>query len=330
MDTGDTQKSARRTIASAAAAAMLGIGVLGASAVPAQAAPAGGTGLCQAPTDAGSPGAEPNEGQWLEGHGTAPAAFTLPHPAGQFGAFEQNGVSSPKFEVKVPAGAGDSTLVNAPDGQYDVKIGDGTCGQTQVFPVKDGVLDLSEHPLIAQDLGHQMVQIRGLVTPEFAEGAAGGPIYLDPDGKPSSAPQLEMGTVYSNGADLEPVMTEENAHQTRVLGVPVRQIGLESLTVGAVDPRTAAEVVEQNPQVDITYRDSVTGNAVTVDAGTTWKQDGPTAAVLEGEVLPQLPSGRYTLSYRDSAGEQHRMFLLLGDDDRDPRAADQQLYSLPY
>ncbi|MCT1357256.1 hypothetical protein [Rothia kristinae] len=56
MDTGDTQKSARRTIASAAAAAMLGIGVLGASAVPAQAAPAGGTGLCQAPTDAGSPG----------------------------------------------------------------------------------------------------------------------------------------------------------------------------------------------------------------------------------------------------------------------------------
>ncbi|MCT1357255.1 hypothetical protein [Rothia kristinae] len=230
----------------------------------------------------------------------------------------------------MPAGAGDSTLVNAPDGQYDVKIGDGTCGQTQVFPVKDGVLDLSEHPLIAQDLGHQMVQIRGPVTPEFAEGAAGGPIYLDPDGKPSSAPQLEMGTVYSNGADLEPVMTEENAHQTRVLGVPVRQIGLESLTVGAVDPRTAAEVVEQNPQVDITYRDSVTGNAVTVDAGTTWKQDGPTAAVLEGGVLPQLPSGRYTLSYRDSAGEQHRMFLLLGDDDRDPRAADQQLYSLPY
>ena len=45
MDTGDTQKSARRTIASAATAAVLGIGVLGASAVPAQAAPAGGTGL---------------------------------------------------------------------------------------------------------------------------------------------------------------------------------------------------------------------------------------------------------------------------------------------
>ena len=314
----------------AAAAAALGLGVTGFGLTSAQAAPAGGAGPCTVTTSGDEQAAEHNGSAWKDEHGTAPVGHTYSEGAGRSGTFAQEGPGAETFRLSVPSADAERSAqeVDAPEGVYEVLIGDGECGTVTQGRVEDGVLDLSGEQLLSGKRGDQMVQVRGPLTEEAAEGAAGDEKrYVGRDGSPSEFPQVEAGTGFSAEKTLSLLVSAEAVQAGSPHGVPTYRTGLEKLTFNPSS--TAADPAETNAPVQVSYRDARTGDLVTVDSGASWSRNSAGETTLEGGVLPELPSGRYTFSYVDEEGDDVKFFVMLGDGEQHG-TPDNPLYADPF
>lgn len=216
---------------------------------------------------------------------------------------------STEFTFKV---RGDHGMVNAPDGKYQLSVGDALCGQMTTVTVKDGKVDASGNDAIRQAAGQQIVQVRGplLDDDEAAKPENALTPYVGTDGKPSHFPSINAGATYL--ADQHLAMAFDDGTRTPVQATT----GLQSMITGAKNVEVSdfgTGVLPDSGPVPATlsYTDAETGKLVTVDSGNLVK-DG-SRWTLDNDIVSKLPTGRFWLTVHGKDGQEQKMFFMIGD-----------------
>lgn len=315
-----------RPAAAGLAALALGLGsVAGLGALPANAQdPAPSAQVAGQDTTANSE----NRTAWLEQHGTAPLGYTSGRGTGPtWSPVIQQGLGATSFQLRVPDPE-NHLPVAAPDGTYQVDVGDGSTGQKDFVEVRDGVANLGENATLKAAKGSEMVQFQG----PLLKGASGEnpdePRFLGSDGKPSTLPQIHAGSIYSAETAMAALPDEESMNNSGPHGVYTENEGNDAITF---NPESTYVIPEgDHPEVNVTYKDAATQKPVTVPTEATFGKNQAGELQLQGGVLPQLPSGRYTLSFTDREGTEMNFYMMVGDPNRTPEAGDSAMYDLPY
>lgn len=320
------QKSFARPALTGLAALALGIGsVAGLGALPANAQePAPTVHTAGQNTAANSQ----NRTAWLEHYGTAPLGYTSGRGTGPtWSPVSQQALGSTSFQLRVPD-AETHQPVAAPDGTYQVDVGDGSTGQKDLVEVRDGVADLGDNATLKAAKGSEMVQFQGPLLNGDTDENSGQPRFLGSDGKPSELPQFHAGTIYSAKTTMAPLLDQDAINNSGPHGVLTKNEGIDAITI---NPESTYVLPDgDQPEVNVTYKDAATQKPVTVPTGATFGKNDRGELQLQGGVLPQLPSGRYTFSFTDREGTEINFYMMVGDPNRTPEAGDTATYDLPY
>lgn len=315
-------------VAATMAAAALGFGTILGAASPARAAlPQHDVQCVQGPA-VGQPGLA-EDSPWKAAHGTAPIPFSgLPAAGGMSEKVMQTAPGSDRFRIE--SGLKDHMGVGpAPDGKYEVKIGNGLCGTDLTASAADGILDLSQaQDFIAEAHGQLMVQVKGPLNPDAATNADRP--YLDLMDRPTKdIPALAQGGIAYDSSNLTvPVDSAGNSARDKSTGLPVHDVGTDDIPLMTTAPLPVPNTA--NISVDASYRDAATGEVVTVPHAAYLGRNAQGQVSIQQGQLADLPSGRYTFSFTDDDGAYHQVVVLLADGNHQDVPGESQLYSDPF
>ena len=316
-------------VVAVAAAAALGLGTLGGASAPAQAAlPPDDTPCTQGPTD-GDPSLS-EDSPWKREHGTSPIPFSgRPAADGPSGSVTPSGeapAGSDQFSLRAPSADG-SGLVPAADGDYDVVIGNGVCGEQLTAASNGGTLDLSQaRDLIDNAHGQLMIQVKGPLNPDPA--TRGQHRFLDAHGQPADEPHLaHSGVAYDASHLMVPASSAGNSARNASTGLPVYDVGTDRIPIRSDEP--IPQPGKATIGVTATYRDAATGEAVVVPGAAYLSEDPGAGLSIQQGRLKDLPSGRYRFSFTDDDGGYHQVHVVLGDAQHQQKPGESPLYDDP-
>lgn len=316
-----------RTCAALGAAGALALGSLSLAA-PAQAEGTDGSSLCNRQVPGNPDAPQTHADAWLEEHGTAPRAYDMWRGAGGQPKLVQQNQGSTDYKLTIP-GTG-TEQKPAPDGKYQVKIGNNLCGESMLAESKGGILDLSGAESFDQLPGNLMVQVPGRVADDETDPE--NPAYVSPEtGEPSDEPSLRIGATYSPAENTLAVMpTQEEVSWGYPNGIPAMRAG--SFDTMTINPQSTLPISEDGDyQVDVTYRDAPTGKGETVTLDAQITQDEHGQLQIKSKDFKTLPTGRYALLIHDvqnRTGQQ--VFFSVADPDMYPDDPELHLYGDPW
>lgn len=308
--------------------AALALGISTVAGIGAPAAHAEGSGAAVRTASQATGQGSGNRDAWLEKHGTAPLGYTSGRATGPLlSPVAQHGLGSTAFDLRMPSQESHEP-VPAPDGTYQVDVGDGSTGEQNYVDVRDGVADLGDNQTLKTAAGSEMVQFKGPVL----EGATGGnpdePQFVGSDGNPSTLPQFHAGSVYSAEKTLATIRTQDSMNNTGPHGVYTENEGFDAITF---NPESTYALPDgDQPKVKVTYQNAETKKPVTIPTNATFGKSEQGELQLKGGVLPELPSGRYTFTFTDREGTDMSFSMMVGDPNRAPETGDSPMYALPY